>query len=269
MDSWEEADYLAPPAWMQDEPLIRQDMLALRESVKHVDDAVGLLMAEIESSGLLEKTIVIFTTDHGLPFPKAKATLFDAGIGVSLLMYGPGALRGGKAVEPVVSHVDVLPTLWEANGWERDAEFQGVSLLPMLRGEAPAARERIFATQTYHAAYDPMRAVRTDRFKYIRSFAPNVPQMLLPNVDNGPAKDAAVVAEPHHRARPAVQLFDLRGDPQEFENRAGDPKLAAVEAELAASLEKWMRETGDPILPSGDIPLPPGGVTTPWEKFDP
>jgi arylsulfatase A-like enzyme len=268
MVSWEEAAYLSPPAWLHDEPLIRKDMLELRESVKHVDDAVGALMAELARTGFLDRTLVVFTTDHGLPFPKAKATLYDAGIGVALIMKGPGALRGGKAVEELVSHIDLLPTLWEYLGFEREAAFEGVSLLPMLRGETRQARDRIFAEQTYHATYDPMRAVRTERFKYIRSFADDAPRMILPNVDDGYAKDAAIVAENHLRPRPKAQLFDLRGDPHEFENRAGDPSLAAIEAELAASLENWMRETGDPIL-KGPVPLAPGGNTTPWDSSDP
>src|SRR6185295_6919052 len=94
---------------------------------------------------LVDDTLVIFTTDHGLAFPGAKATLYDRGIGVALIVRGPGGFDGGRVVDALVSHLDVYPTLCDLAGIERPAFLQGRSLLPLARREAAEIRDVIFA----------------------------------------------------------------------------------------------------------------------------
>ena len=103
-------------------------------------------------------TLVICTTDHGVAFPGAKATLFDRGIGVMMIMRGPGGFTGGKVIDAPVSHLDVYPTLCELAGVEAPDWLQGASLMPLVRGETERLHEAIFAEMTYHAAYEPQRA---------------------------------------------------------------------------------------------------------------
>jgi arylsulfatase A-like enzyme len=142
-----------------------------------------------------------------------------------------------------------------------------VSFLPVVRGETGAVRDHLVAEITYHAAYDPARCIRTDRYKYVRCFA-DLPQMVLPNVDDSYSKTVLTDAGLPSGPRPREMLFDLVADPQEFENLAARDEYADTRRDLAARLQNWMEQTQDPIL-SGDVPLPPGAHVTPPDQYDP
>ena len=125
--------------------------------------------------------------------------------------------------------------------------MQGRSFLPLLRGAGGAGRDVIFAEKTFHSYYDPMRAIRTARFKFIRNFEAAFQVEVPGDVQVGPLYRAAVeryVSETH----PDVELYDLAADPLERDNLAGDPTLAAARRELDARLWAWMAETDDPLL---------------------
>ncbi|MER3406700.1 MAG: sulfatase, partial [Chloroflexota bacterium] len=125
-----------------------------------------------DRTGLAERTLLLFTTDHGIAFPGAKATLFDPGIEIALIARGPGGFAGGKSVDAMVSNADIMPALLELCGVPVPPGVQGTSLLPLVRGEVERLHGELFVELTYHAAYDPMRGVRTERYKYIRSYEP-------------------------------------------------------------------------------------------------
>ena len=128
-------------------------------------------------------------------------------------------------------------------------------------------RQEVFAELTYHTTYDPMRAIRTDRYKYIRSFADR-PLALPTHVDPSPTKDLLRDQGYFAWRRPAEMLFDLAHDPLERSNLAGQPGYAAVQAELRARLDEWLRATGDSLL-DGDIPAPLGAIITPVDSYEP
>jgi hypothetical protein len=131
-----------------------------------------------------------------------------------------------------------------------------VSLLPLLRGEVTDAREEIFAGSTWHAAYEPQRAIRTARHKYIRRWGERRTPVLA-NTDDGPSKELLLRNGWAEREIPKEQLYDVFFDPNEADNLAGDPAHAALLAELRGRLEAWMRETDDPLL-AGHVDPPPG-----------
>src|SRR5207247_1678035 len=99
-----------------------------------------------------------------------KCHLTDRGIGVMLILRGPGVFSGGKVCDAMVSQIDLFPTLCDLLEIEKPAWLQGRSLLPLLHGEAEEVNDEIFAEVTYHAAYEPQRCVRTRRWKYIRRY---------------------------------------------------------------------------------------------------
>ena len=165
-----DALYALPPSNLPDAPETRRDMAAFRASARSLDQGVGEVLGSIEALGLSERTLIVFTTDHGIPFPGAKATLYDRGLGVMLIMRGPGGFSGGHVKDALVSHIDVYPTLCELVGIGPPDFLQGTSLMPLVRGEADEVNEAIYAGSTWHAAYEPQRAVRTERWKYIRRF---------------------------------------------------------------------------------------------------
>jgi hypothetical protein len=128
--------------------------------------------------------------------------------------------------------------------------------MPLIRGEADEVNQAIFAEVTYHAAYEPQRAARTRRWKYIRRFDER-DGPVLPNVDDSPSKEVWLAHGWRDRSMAREQLYDLIFDPNEAGNRAGDPAFAAALEEMRARLDEWMRATDDPLL-RGPVPAPPG-----------
>ena len=251
-----DALYSLPPAHLPDTPGVRRDVASFKASARSLDDGVGAVLGALDAAGLGPRTLVICTTDHGLPFPGAKATLLDRGLGVMLIMRGPGGFEGGRVHDALVSHLDLYPTLCRLAGLAPPEWLDGRSLLPLARGDVDRVRDALFAELTYHAAYEPQRAVRTERHNYVRRFEPREGPV-LPNTDDGPTKDELVGLGWDGWPVDLEQLYDLALDPSEGRNLADDPRHAEVRADLAARLDTWMRETGDPLL-DGPVPLPPG-----------
>ncbi|HTT96279.1 MAG TPA: sulfatase [Solirubrobacterales bacterium] len=256
--------YSLPPGNLPDLPATRRDMAEFKASVRSLDQGIGAVLHALHDLGLVDDTLVICTTDHGVAFPGAKATLTDRGTGVMLIMRGPGAFAGGKVIDQPVTHLDVYPTLCEVAGVDPPGWLQGESLIPLLRGEVAALHEATFAEMTYHAAYEPQRSVRTERWKYIRRFD-DYPGPVLANCDDSASKEIWLEAGWGERIVPREQLYDLVLDPAEMENRADDPGAAAALAEMRGRLEEWMRATEDPLL-DGPVEPPPGAeVNEQWQ----
>jgi arylsulfatase A-like enzyme len=251
-----DARYSLPPGNLPDTPETRQDMASYKASARSLDQGVGAVLNALDEHDIADHTLVILTTDHGLAFPGAKATLTDRGIGVLLIMRGPGGFHGGRVSEALVSQIDLYPTICELVGMERPGFLQGRSLLPLMRREATDVNDAIFAELTYHAAYEPQRCIRTSRWKYIRRFGERELPVLA-NVDDGPTKDLFVAHGWADRPLPREALYDLLFDPAEAHNLADEH--AEVRAELSGRLEAWMRQTDDPLL-AGDVPPPPGAI---------
>ncbi len=248
--------YSLPPPFLPDTPEIRQDVAAYKASARSLDHGVGSVLNTLNETGLDRNTLVICTTDHGLAFPTAKASLLDRGIGVMLILRGAG-FAGGIARDDLVSHIDLFPTICEVAGIDPPAWLQGRSLVPLVSDtEPPASRREIFSELTYHAAYEPQRSIRTERFKYIRRFD-EYPFPVLANCDDSPSKDAYLARGWARRPVSREALHDLFFNPGEGRNLIDDPDYAGVASDLRARLEQWMEDTGDPLL-DGPVPAPPG-----------
>lgn len=252
----EDARYTLPAPGLPDTPRTRADMAAYNASARLLDDGVGAILAALDQHGLADNTLLICTTDHGIAFPGHKCTLTDWGIGVMLIMRGPGEWRGGRVIDGMVSHIDLFPTICEWLEIEPPPWLQGRSLLPLIRGEAAEINEAIFAEVTYHAAYEPQRAVRTGRWKYIRR-AVEQSTPVLPNSDDGPSKEEWLAYGWQNRTLAREQLYDLIFDPEERNNVAADPTLTSILDEMRERLDLWMEETDDPLR-HGAVPAPSG-----------
>lgn len=241
------------PRYLLDCPGTRQELAAIQGAIRRVDQAMATVVRGLLETGLAENTILIFTTDHGIAFPRAKCTLYDAGIATTLILRWPaGGWSGGRTVDQLLSNVDLLPTLLEATSAPAPRNVQGRSFLALLQGRAYEPREEVFAEKTWHNGYDPCRAVRTGRYKFIANFD-NTPIEVPTDIMRGPTY--AAMAAGLARNHPPRELYDLKQDPDELENLAGCPELAEVERDLSARLGRWMRDTGDPLL-EGPIPTP-------------
>ena len=185
-----------------------------------------------------------------------KCNLEDSGWGVSLIMRGPGGFSGGKVIDALISHLDIYPTLCDLAGVAHPEWLEGKSMLPILRGEANEINEEVFAEVTYHAAYEPKRAVRTSRWKYIRRFG-DKHTPVLPNCDDGLSKSLWLEHGWRNMRLPDESLHDLIFDPNEQNNLAADPASKTVLTEMRGRLDRWMHRTGDPLL-NGPVPAPHG-----------
>jgi arylsulfatase A-like enzyme len=221
-----------------------------------MDNGVGEVLRALEAAGIAENTLVISTTDHGIAFPGMKCNLTDHGMGIMLMLRGPGGLRGGKVVDAMVSHIDVFPTVCELAGARVPGWVEGRSLMPLIRGEKTEINEEVYGEINYHVPYEPRRAVRTKRWKYIRAFDGRTKPM-LPNCDDGPSKELWVEYGWGNQPVATERLYDLMFDPNETRNLATDPAHRTLVEDMRGRLDRWMRRTKDPLL-AGPIPAPAG-----------
>lgn len=251
------ANYLRPPLVMYDNSENRDDMAAFATSVRVVDNCVGIVLNAIKQAGQENNTIVFFTTDHGIAYPRMKCNLYDDGIGVSLIMRYPEMKAAGKAFDALTSHLDVYPTLCDLANISKPEWLQGKSLAGLLNAECESVNEEVFSEVTYHAAYQPMRCVRTERYKYIYHY--NSKGQLPCNIDDGIAKQFMVKAGMLDESIDQEQLFDLFLDPCERINLALADNYSDVKQDMRRRLNNWQLRTQDPVL-NGEVKLPKGAV---------
>lgn len=247
---------VALPSKIPEHPASIADYAAFQGSIRSFDAGVGALLGQLEAAGVADDTIVIVTTDHGAAMPFAKGSLYDAGIDAFCILRYP-AWGAGRRCEALTSHLDLVPTLLAAAGADVPDGLHGCNLLPWLEGTGEIATDAIFAEKTFHDCYDPMRCVRTARWKYIRYFDKST---LHRFTGDAILAGGAFEAVPRSAmARKGLdELYDLAADPGEERNLVDDAAHQDVRIELAAKLLAMMEATGDPIL-DGPIASPTWG----------
>jgi arylsulfatase A-like enzyme len=248
-------DYLSPPGPLYDCDINRREMAAYCASVKAADACFGQLLDILDKTSLADDTMIIMTTDHGIAMPKMKCTLYDTGIGVALIIRLP-KVKHVRTTDALVSQLDIFPTVCKACGLESPDWLEGVDLTSLITGEAQRVRKEIFAEVTYHAAYEPKRCVRTDRYKLIRRY--DYHNRIVPaNIDDCISKDFLMENGHAGTVMPREALFDLWLDPYERINLATDSRYLAIYNDLSARLEAWMLATEDPLITHGSrVPKP-------------
>ena len=259
--------FVLPPGPLPDTAETRRDMAAFHTSARILDRGIGTVLEVLDTTGLAQRTLVICTTDHGIAFPGMKCNLTDHGIGVMLVIRGPGGFHGGRACDAMVSHIDLYPTICDMLEIEPPGWLQGKSMMPLVRGKTTEINEQVFAEVTYHAAYEPQRAVRTQRWKYIRRFGDRQ-SPVLPNCDDSPSKDVWLRHGWHDRAVPSEALYDLLLDPNEAHSLTGRPEAVETLAEMRCRLDHWMAATDDPLL-HGPVPPPHGAQVSDPDGLSP
>jgi arylsulfatase A-like enzyme len=272
------AENVTVPAFLPDTPEVRNDILDYYYEVERFDRESGEIFKLLEDAKLLDNTLIVITGDNGMPFPRAKANVYDGGAHQPLAVRWPGKAKAGTVINEFVALTDIAPTFLEAAGLKPLPEMTGRSWMSLLVGGKQQEREQVFLERERHAnvrrgdlSY-PVRAVRTNDFLYIRNLRPDRwpagdPQVYFAvgdfgDIDPGPSKelllarrDDPVIGKFFKLAtdkRPAEELYDLRNDPGQLNNVVAKPDYAAVKKRLRASLDKWMRNTGDPRATTDD-----------------
>jgi arylsulfatase A-like enzyme len=247
-------DGVTVPPYLEATETTRADLARFQAAVGRFDSLVGQVLDALDRSGHREDTVVVLTSDHGIPYPGAKWCLRRAGIEVPLVVAGPtGAER--DAVGSVASLVDVVPTLLDVVGAPTPDPVEGVSFADHLAGDAPAPREAAFAQYTEDMKRDnESRCVVTDDWHLIRYFDQG--RTVDYPVDVDPVAFADHVERmPTAGTRPYAQLFDLRNDPHELDDRGGDSDAEDRVEALSGRLLSWMAAVDDPLL-GGPTRLP-------------
>jgi N-sulfoglucosamine sulfohydrolase len=242
------------PAYLPESDEVYKEFALLQGMIHRLDEGVGIILEALNQSGLADATWVIFAADHGLAMPRAKCTLYDPGLSVALLMRWSGAgIHGGRIIQPMVSNVDVVPSMMEGLGLEIPARMQGRSFWSLLHGESCQVRSAVYAEKTFHTSYEPMRAIRTQKHKLILNLEISTQVDVPTDIRRSPLYPLMHEALDGHRV--LVELYDLDSDPLEKHNLAGDLHWADTETELRRELLLWMEETQDPLL-SGPVSSP-------------
>ena len=224
-------------------------------NLARADERVGQILAELDEDGLAGQTVVFLWSDHGEGLPRGKRWPYDAGIRIPLLVRWPGGLEPGSVREELVSLVDLAPTVLGLAGVEIPRHLHGRPFAGELAGEP---RQYVYAARDRHdEAYDMVRAVRDDRYKYLRNFRPELPYLLwIPYRNRHPvmqemwrlhredklAGPQKLLLQDH---RPAEELYDTQADPYEINNLAGDPAHRAALLRMRGALDDWRRTYGD------------------------
>jgi N-sulfoglucosamine sulfohydrolase len=274
---------LVLPAGSIDTPATRDWRTRYAAAVTKADVDLGLVLAAARET-LPEKSLFLYSADHGAQWPFAKWNLYEAGVSVPMIVSWPGTIKPGTRSGAMVQWIDLLPTMVEVAGGAAPGGIDGKSFLPVLLGKADGHRERIFTTHANDKRMNiyPARAVRDSQWKYIRNLHPEFAFTTHIDLVGGSlgqreffatweeaAKTdpkAAAILQRYH-ARPAEELYDLAADPDEQNNLAGDPEHAAKLGSLRAELDAWMKDQGDmqkvivaPRLLNDPASFGPGGV---------
>ena len=244
------------PPYLPDNSIVRKDMLRMYSNIVEMDEKVGLIVDQLEEDGLLEKTIIVFYTDHGGPLPRQKRLLYDSGIKVPMIIRYPNKVRAGEVDERMISFVDFAPTLLslieiEPPDYYHGSPFEGIFKSKNERKYIHAAADR------FDEYYDQIRAVRDKRYKYLRNYKPDKPyylpleyrqkmntmQELLHLEKEGELNESQL--QWFRKSKPEEELFDTFNDPHELRNLANNTSLKEKLNELKNECDKWIHNTDD------------------------
>ncbi len=284
------------PSYLPDTPEVRSDLLDYAVEIEWFDHHLEEALSLLEKRGELDNTLIIVTSDNGMPFPRAKANLYEDGIHVPLAIRWGREVTGGRVVDDMISLIDLTPTILEAAGVEPELDypFSGSSILEILtsgkdgivdpsRDAAYSGRERHSYSRWNNHTY-PQRAIRTQQYLYIRNFTPErwpagTPRRiddgeLTPmhvgyhDIDAAPSLDVMTenADDPYFNRylylsvgkRPAEELYDIRKDPGCITNLALDPAYETVTRSLRNRLQDFLETTEEPrVTGEGEI----------WESY--
>lgn len=273
------------PGFLPDHPEVRSELLDYCLEIEWFDSQLGKMLKLLEAAGELENTLVIVTSDNGMPFPRAKATCYEYGIHVPLAIRWGDKVPGGRVVDDLVGLVDLTATILEVSGVEEPTEYpiSGRSIMNILNSEKQGvvdpSRDRVWSARERHtsARFDnwtyPQRALRTPEYLYIRNFEPDRwpmgdPQIIKSDgslgqenrayfdidfsvirhsmLENQDDPEVAKILKLSVAKKPAEELYDITQDPDCLNNLASDPAFLETKQKLSQQMMEYLKKTGDP-----------------------
>ena len=256
-------DAVVPP-YLPDTPEVREDLALYYDEISRMDSYIGQVMEELEKQGVAENTMVLFISDNGRPFPRAKTTLHDSGIKTPWIVRWPAQVEAGATSNQLVSSVDIATTMLGLAGVSAGSTFEGKDFSPLLSDPTQQIREYVYAEAHWHDYEKLTRAVRSPHFKYIRNFLPEYAKTPPADAVGSPTfqtmrqlRDAGELTEAQrvvfNKPSPEEELYDTEADPFELKNLADDPDYTGQLEQLRQELISFQERTGD-SLPSFRTP---------------
>ncbi|MDO6518084.1 sulfatase/phosphatase domain-containing protein [Zobellia uliginosa] len=244
------------PPYLPDNEIGRKDIRRMYSNVKEMDHQVGEILGQLEEDGLLENTIIFWYADHGGPLPRQKRLLYDSGMKLPLVIRYPGKKNAGTVDDRLISFVDFKPTLMSLAGIQPPENIDGRAFAGEF--ECEDKREYVYgAADRFDKRYDMIRAVRDNRYKYLKNFRTEqgyylpvayreqmpIMQELLRMRDNGELNENQ--AQWFRDKKEPEELFDTWNDPYELNNLAEDPEYKKKLEELRNECKRWMESIDD------------------------
>jgi len=246
------------PPYFVDTPETRKAMSNYLAEITYYDDQVGQTIALLEKHSLSDETLLIVVSEQGSSMPFAKWTCYDSGLQSGFIAHWPGKIQPGTVNPAMIEYVDILPTFIEAAGGTPATVLDGRSLLPVFAGKQKH-KKFVFGEMTTRGINNGsdhygIRSVRSERFKYIWNFTPDVKfenactqstefQSWIRAADNGDVNAKEWVRRYQHRSE--VELYDVMADPLELKNLADESQFDDVKEKLRSELDAWMKRCGD------------------------
>lgn len=281
------ADVPVPP-FLTDNPETREELAQYYQSCSRVDRGVERLVAILREAGLYDKTLIVFTSDHGMAFSGAKTAVYEASLRVPMVVRDPYQKQRGQRCDAMIAHIDLTPTLLDfAGGLDREKNapakpvdmsdvpthrgenthgpfqfdrYDGQSWLPLLADPSATIRDELFASHTFHEIqmYYPMRVVRTGDYKLIWNIAHPLPYPFASDLwvaSSWQSQYRQGLDAPYGGKtvgefihRPEFELYDVRSDPHEINNLADEPAFATVLEDYKERLETLQKKFEDPWI---------------------
>ncbi len=257
--TYDPKDVIVPP-FLPDTPECRAELAQYYQAVSRLDQGLGRLVQILKEAGQYDNTLIIYLSDNGIPFPGAKTTLYEPGMRLPCVVRSPDQKRRGVLSNAMITWADITPTILDGAGAlpEKPA-FHGRSFLGVLDQADPKGWDEIYASHTFHeiTMYYPMRVFLGRQYKLIWNIAHGLSYPFASDLWESATWQGVrrrgdefygkrrVEAYLH---RSAFELYDLKADPHEMHNLAGDPKHAAVLEEMKAKLKAFQKRTGDPWI---------------------
>ena len=272
------ADIDRVPGYWPDNEIVRNDLLDYAFEVEHFDRHLGRMLATLEKRGLLENTLVVVTSDHGMPFPRVKGNAYEFANHIPFAaMWKNGIAQPGRVMEDYISFIDLAPTFIELAGlrWADTgmAESPGRSLTDLFQSKKSGAvnpirnhvligKERTDIGRPHDGGY-PVRGIVQGGWIYLRNFEParwpaGNPETGYLDCDGGATKTFILQAHRMHPTdaswafcfglRPAEELYDLQNDPDCLRNLARSAETAPIRSKLTNVLFSELQQQGDPRL---------------------
>ncbi len=245
------------PPFLVDNKSTRQDLASYYNEVTRFDHHIGLVVNELKKQNAFDDTLILVMADNGRPFPRAKTRLHDSGMKTALVAHWPAGIKNNGPSSSLVSVIDIAPTAMQIAGLEPAPTMQGVSLLPLLSGDAKSVRRYAFSEHNWHDYEAHGRSVRDGKFLYIKNNRPNqswqgpadsVRSPSHKDLLNSKSKDTLTAAQTDVflNPRPAEEFYAW-DDSNQMKNLIGDPKYAAEANRLRDLLKQWTVDTGDSV----------------------